>query len=341
MSRLHYVTDAKPGISRKKSGKSFSYYAADGKKITDKDIIARINSLAVPPAYKDVWICPLANGHMQATGIDSRGRKQYRYHPQWRAEREESKFEHILYFGERLPAIRKKVEKDIQLPGMVRNKVMATIVQLLEKTLIRVGNAEYARDNKSYGLTTLRNKHVDVKGTQIRFKFMGKSGKQWNLSLHDRRIAAIIKRCEDMPGYELFKYQDEEGKAIDVGSSDVNAYLKEISGEDFTAKDFRTWSATILAALALAEFEKFDSSTQAKKNILRAIEKVAKRLGNTPTICRKSYIHPEVINAYMDGELVSSIRHEIDEEFEKDYAALSREEVVVLSLLRKRLAHKK
>lgn len=339
-STLHYVTDVKPGITRKKQGKSFTYFDVKGKKITDAAIIKRINSLAIPPAYTRVWICPLSNGHMQATGMDARGRKQYRYHPAWRAEREANKFEHILFFGEHLPSIRKKIEKDMKLQGMQRNKIMATVVQLLEKTLIRIGNEEYAQKNHSYGLTTLQNKHVQVKGAAIRFKFMGKSGKQWDLSIHDRRIANAIKKCEEIPGHELFKYEDENGHVVDVTSADVNAYLKEITGEHFTAKDYRTWSATVLAALALREFEKLDSKAQIKKNIIRAIESVAKRLGNTPTICRKSYIHPEVISAYLDGDFIQMIEQEIQEEFRKKYAYLTAEEIMVLVFLHKRLSKK-
>ena len=338
--RLHYVTDTKPGITRRKKGKIYHYFAPGGTRITEAATILRINALAIPPAYKHVWICPTVQGHLQATGVDSRGRKQYRYHPQWRAEREANKFDHILYFGEKLPAIRKQVASDITLPGLPREKVMATIVQLLEKTLIRVGNAEYARDNHSYGLTTLRTKHVKLKGGQITFKFTGKSGKQWNLSIDDRRIAGIIKKCEDIPGQELFKYIDDNGHAIEITSADVNAYLQLISGERFTAKDYRTWSATVLAALALKEFETFDSETEAKKNILRAIENVSKRLGNTPTICRKSYIHPEVINAYMDGDFIKLVEREIEKEFLTKYRDLKKEEMMVLAMLHKRLAKK-
>ncbi len=338
--RLHYVTDAKPGITRRKKGKQFLYFDERGKRITDAQTVARINKLAIPPAYKQVWICPLAYGHLQATGVDSRGRKQYRYHALWRAERDASKFEHILYFGEKLPAIRKRVEKDMALSGLPREKVLATVLQLLEKTLIRVGNAEYARDNKSYGLTTLREEHVEVTGTRIRFRFTGKSGKQWNLSLQDRRIAAVIKKCEAIYGQELLKYVDENGGVVDVTSSDVNAYLQEVSGEDFTAKDYRTWSATVLATLALKEFERFDSEAQAKKNILRAVEHVAKRLGNTPTICRKSYIHPEVINAYLDGDFIQMVEEEIEREFKEKYDELTSEEMMAMALLYKRLSKK-
>ncbi|MFO1243390.1 MAG: hypothetical protein U1E36_09410 [Rickettsiales bacterium] len=337
-ARLKYVTDVKPGITRKKAGKSYQYFDAHGKRITNEEELKRIRSLAVPPAYKNVWISPWPNGHIQATGLDQKGRKQYRYHPRWRELRDETKFSHILQFGERLPSIRARIEKDMKLQGLERNKVLATVVQLLEKTLIRVGNAEYAKKNQSYGLTTIRKKHVAVKGGEIRFKFKGKSGKEWNLSLHDRRIASVVKKCAEVQGFELFKYIDDDGKVRDVTSSDVNAYLKEISGEDFTAKDFRTWAGTVLAALALVEYEKYDSAAQAKKNIVKAVETVAKQLGNTPAICRKCYIHPEIISSYSDGNFYEMVEHEIDEAFRKQYKSLSREEVMVLAFLKKRIS---
>lgn len=335
--RLKYVTDFKPGITRKKRGKSFQYFDPRGKPITDRGELQRLRSLAVPPAYRDVWICPTPDGHIQATGIDQRGRKQYRYHPAWRALRDETKFEHILRFGETLPSIRYKVAEHMKLPGLKREKVLATVVQVLEKTLIRVGNAEYAKNNHSYGLTTIRKKHVAVKGDSIRFKFTGKSGKVWNLSVADRRIAAVVKRCADISGYELFKYIDDEGNTKDVTSSDVNAYLKEITGEDFTAKDFRTWSGTVLAALALGEYKKYDSAAEAKKNIVRAVESVSRQLGNTPAICRKCYIHPEIMSSYTDGDFFDMVEQEIDAAFKKDYNALSNDEIMVLAFLKKRL----
>lgn len=335
--RLKYVTDFKPGITRKKRGKTFQYFDSHGKRITNDGELQRIRSLAVPPAYENVWISPWANGHIQATGIDKKGRKQYRYHPKWRALRDETKFEHILLFGEQLPSIRYRVAEDMKLQGLQRNKVMATVVQLLEKTLIRIGNDEYAKKNQSYGLTTIRKKHIAVKKDEIRFRFKGKSGKEWNLAVHDRRIAAVVKRCADTPGFELFKYIDEEGTIRDVTSSDVNQYLKEISGENFTAKDFRTWYGTVIAAMALAEYKHYDSAAEAKRNIVKAVENVSKRLGNTPAVCRKCYIHPEIMNAYSNGHFKEMVEHEIDEAFRKDFATLTDEEIMVLAFLKKRL----
>ncbi len=335
---LSYVTDNRPGYTRRKFGKGFTFYDVKGQKITDEKEIKRIRSIGIPPAYKNVWISPSANGHIQATGLDARGRKQYRYHTKWRELRDSNKYEHILHFGESLQLIRAKTAEHMALPGLSREKVLATVVMLLAKTLIRVGNEEYARNNKSYGLTTLRKKHIDVSGADIRFHFTGKSGKKWNLSMHDRRIAAVVKKCSDLPGYELFKYIDDSGAIKDVTSGDVNTYLKEISGEDFTAKDFRTWSGTVLAAMALSEFEKYDSATQAKKNVVRAIEKVSKQLGNTPAICRKCYIHPEVINTYLDGNLKEMISKAIDTKFKNSYSSLNEDEVMVLAFLKRKLA---
>jgi len=338
---LKYVTDNKPGITRKRNGDHFVYFDKDNQKITDEKLITRIQSIGIPPAYEHVWICPQANGHIQATGFDARGRKQYRYHSKWRMVRDENKFHHMLHFGEVLPKIRQQVAEHLKQSGLSREKVMATVISLLEKTLIRVGNAEYARDNSSYGLTTLRRKHVHVEGTKISFQFTGKSGKKWNLSLHDRRIASVVKRCADIPGYELFKYIADDGSVKDVGSADVNAYLKEITGENFTAKDFRTWFGTILAALALNEFEKYDSTAQAKKNVVRAIEHVSQQLGNTPAICRKCYIHPEILNTYLNGELADMVQQQINEKIKQEYAHLSDEEIMVLIFLKKRLKQNK
>ena len=338
--KLHYVDDKKPGITRKLGSKKYAYYTADGKLIKDAAEIARINKLAIPPAYKNVWICPAANGHMQATGIDARGRKQYRYHPDWRAMRDSNKFEHILSFGENLSAIRKKIDSDLRHQGLPKEKVLAAVVKLLEVTLIRVGNEQYAKDNQSYGLTTLKNKHVDVHGSKITFQFKGKSNKQWNLSVNDRRIAAVTKRCEEIPGHELFKWVDDNGVQHDITSTDVNNYLKEISDKEFSAKDFRTWAGTVLAAMALNEFEKFGSLNEGKKNVVKAIEKVAKQLGNTPAICRKCYIHPEIVNAYMDQELVNVIEEKIDKKLAKEFDSLKAEEIIVLTFLKKRLASK-
>jgi len=291
----------------------------------------------VPPAWTDVWICPKNNGHLQATGRDARGRKQYRYHAHFREVREGTKFQRMMAFAEKLPAIRAKVQEHLTLRSLSRERVLATVVQLLESTLIRVGNEEYARTNKSYGLTTLKNRHVEVNRSALKFNFEGKSGKVWRLDIQDRRIAKVIRACQDLPGQELFQYVDGEGQIRDVTSSDVNAYLREITGEDITAKDFRTWHGTVLAAMALAEFEKFDSGAGAKRNIRDAIRKVAGRLGNTPSICRKCYVHPEIINTYVEGLLLLEVKQKVEEELREDMSTLGPEEVAVLTLLRSRL----
>jgi DNA topoisomerase-1 len=335
---LVYVSDDKPGIRRRRAGKGFRYENSDGKKVTDPSTLKRIKTLAVPPAWTDVWICSKANGHVQATGRDARGRKQYRYHPRFREVRESTKYHHMLAFAESLPAIRRKAQKHLALPGLPREKVLATIVRLLEATLIRVGSDEYARINKSYGLTTLKNRHVEVNGSALKFNFKGKSGKVWKLGVRDRRIAKVIRACQDLPGQELFQYVDDDGETCDVTSTNVNAYLREISGEDITAKDFRTWHGTVLAALALQEFAKFDSEAGAKRNIRKAIQTVAARLGNTPTICRKCYIHPEIISSYVEGSLLFQVKRKAEEELRQDLASLSPEEAAVLTLLRNRLS---
>jgi DNA topoisomerase I len=335
---LTYVSDERPGIGRRKVGKGFCYLGPDGGKVRDAEVLKRIKSLAVPPAWTDVWICPKANGHIQATGRDARGRKQYRYHARFREVREGTKYQHMLAFAESLPAIRKKVSDHLALRGLPREKVLATVVQLLEATLIRVGSDEYARQNKSYGLTTLKTRHVEVNGSELRFNFKGKSGKVWRLGIRDRRIAKVIRACQDLPGQELFQYVDESGETRDVTSSDVNAYLREISGEDITAKDFRTWHGTVLAAMALQEFEKFDSQAGAKKNIKEAIQQVAARLGNTPTICRKCYIHPEILTTYIEGSLLLEVKKKVESELREDLPGLKPEEAAVLTLLQARLS---
>jgi DNA topoisomerase-1 len=331
---LRYVTDERPGLRRRKSGKGFTYAKADGTRISDPDIIKRIKSLVIPPAWTEVWICPFANGHIQATGRDARNRKQYRYHPAFREVRESTKYERVVGFANALPAIRERVRRDMSKRGLPREKVLATVVHLLETTLIRVGNDDYAKQNKSYGLTTLKNRHVEVDGSDVRFRFVGKSGKQWSLQVKDRRVAKIIKACQDLPGQELLQYIDEDGKPQSVSSSDTNAYLREITGQDFTAKDFRTWAGTVLAALALKELQSFDSTAQAKRHMRAAIERVAARLGNTPTICRKCYIHPEIITLYLDGRLAQEIKLEVESELRDDLAGLQPEEVAVLAMLR-------
>ncbi|MET0531864.1 MAG: DNA topoisomerase IB [Microvirga sp.] len=335
---LLYVSDEEPGIRRKKSGKGFTYLRPDGKKVADDATLKRIKSLVIPPAYTDVWICSKANGHIQATGRDAKGRKQYRYHAAFREARESTKYEHMLEFANGLPAIRKTIDEHMSLRGLPREKVLATVVHLLENTLIRVGNEDYAKQNKSYGLTTLRDPHVKVNGGELRFQFKGKSGKTWKLQVKDRRVAKIVKACQDLPGQDLFQYLDENGERQSISSSDVNAYLKEITGRDITAKDFRTWAGTVLATLALSEFEQFDSEAKAKKNIRTAIEEVSSRLGNTPTICRKCYVHPEVFSCYLDGDLLLGIKNQVETELREDLSSLRPEEAAVLTLLQERLS---
>ncbi|HEX8834876.1 MAG TPA: DNA topoisomerase IB [Abditibacteriaceae bacterium] len=334
---LRYVSDQTAGIRRKKVGKNFSYTGPDGKPIRDEKTLARIRSLGIPPAYRDVWICTLANGHLQATGYDARGRKQYRYHPRWRAQRDETKYTRMMAFGAALPHIRERTKRDLAKQGMPREKVLATIVQLLEKTLIRVGNEEYTRQNKSYGLTTMRNQHVSVEGSHTTFHFKGKSGVRHTIDLHDRRLSRVIEKLHELPGQDLFQYVDAEGAMHTIGSADVNAYLKEISGEDFTAKDFRTWAGTVLASMALQEFENFDSETQAKTNIVRAIETVSQKLGNTPSVCRKCYVHPAVLDCYLDGSLLETLQQRAARAMNDELANLQPEEAAVMTLLRQRL----
>lgn len=334
---LRYVTDSMRGIAREAKGDGFRYIDKDGQPIDDEATLARIKSLAIPPAWTEVWICPIANGHLQATGRDARKRKQYRYHPKWRSVRDEVKYERMLSFGKALPQIRAAVDDALKLPGLPREKVLATIVRLLEVTMMRIGNEEYARTNKSFGLTTLRSRHVKVDGKEVEFRFRGKSGVFHTIKLEDRRLAKIIARTRELPGQELFQYLDDEGEQHSVDSADVNEYLRSITGEDYTAKDFRTWSGTVLAALALQEFEKFDSEAQAKKNIVQAIESVAQKLGNTPTICRKCYVHPAVLDAYLDGTILDALRERATRQLVDDLHTLSPEEAAVLALLQKRL----
>ena len=336
---LRYVHDDKPGIRRDTVPGGFRYLDAKGEPVEDEATLARIKSLVIPPAWTEVWICPQANGHLQATGRDAKGRKQYRYHPKWRATRDEVKYERMLKFGQALPAIRAEVDRALGLPGLPREKVLATIVYLLEATMMRVGNEEYARTNKSFGLTTLRNRHVKVDGSEIAFRFRGKSGVYHKVKVQDRRLARIIARARDLPGQELFQYVDDEGETHSIDSSDVNDYLRSITGEEYTAKDFRTWSGTVLAALALQEFEKFDSEAQAKKNIVRAIESVAEKLGNTPSICRKCYVHPAVLDAYLEGTVLEVLRERTEQELTEDLHALQPEEAAVVAMLQQRLRH--
>jgi DNA topoisomerase-1 len=335
---LRYVHDDRPGIRREPVKDGFRYIDSKGEPVGDEATLKRIKSLVIPPAWVDVWICPQANGHLQATGRDARGRKQYRYHPKWRTVRDEVKYERMINFGKALPQIRKEVDRALGLPGLPREKVLATIVYLLEATMMRIGNDEYARDNKSYGLTTLRNRHVKIDGSEVEFRFRGKSGVWHDVKVHDRRLARIIGRTRDLPGQDLFQYLDEDGETHTVGSADVNDYLRDITGEDYTAKDFRTWSGTVLAALALQEFEKVDSETQAKKNVVRAIESVAEKLGNTPSVCRKCYVHPAVLDAYMDGTMLEGLRALAEEQLVEDLHDLQPEEAAVLAMLQQRLA---
>jgi DNA topoisomerase I len=334
---LRYVGDHVPGLARQAVKAGFRYVDAGGKPVRDEAALARIKSLAIPPAWTEVWICPWDNGHIQATGRDAKGRKQYRYHPRWRNVRDEVKYERMLDFGRALPAMRRQVDAALKLPGLPREKVLATIVYLLQATMMRIGNEEYARQNKSFGLTTLRDRHVRIDGSAVEFRFRGKSGVYHAIALDDPRVARIIRRMRDLPGQELFQYVDEDGTQRTVGSADVNDYLRAISGADYTAKDFRTWSGTVLAALALQEYEKVDSEAQARKNIVRAIEAVAERLGNTPSICRKCYVHPAVLEAYLDGTMLHALEQRTRQELIEDMHALRPEEAAVLALLQQRL----
>ncbi len=334
---LVYIGDEEPGITRKKSGKGWRYVGPDGKTITDHWEKKRIDKIGIPPAYTDVWICAREDGHIQATGRDVKGRKQYRYHPKWSETRDSAKYERMMEFGRLLPGLRARVAADMRRTGFPREKVLATIVNLLEMTLIRVGNEDYARENKSFGLTTLRNRHLEVDGSTLRFDFKGKSGKTWNLDVKDRRVARVVKAIHELPGQHLFQYVDEEGHRQPVDSADVNAYLREVTGEDVTAKDFRTWAGTVLASMALAEFEHVDSQAAMKKNVKAAIEKVASRLGNTPTICRKCYVHPHVLDSYLDGRLLADIKQEVESELSEGAETLKPEEAALLGLLSRRI----
>jgi DNA topoisomerase-1 len=336
-ARLRYVSDAERGFGRRRRGKSFAYLRSTGQALRDGKALARIRSLAIPPAWKDVWICPSPNGHLQATGRDARGRKQYRYHTRWREAQDQHKYERVIAFAKALPKIRRAVERDLRKRGLPREKVLAATVKLLETTLIRVGNDEYARDNRSFGLTTMHDKHVKVRGATIRFDFRGKHGIEHEIDLEDRTLAAIVHACRDLPGQELFQYLDDDGEVCDVGSGDVNDYLRAIGGQDFTAKDFRTWAGTALAAQALQEFQDFDSTAAAKRNVTKAIERVAERLGNTTAICRKSYVHPAVIEAYMDRSLVKTLKRRAEKELRGTLHRLSSEEAAVLALLQQRM----
>ncbi|MBT9263607.1 DNA topoisomerase IB [Pseudomonas sp. MG-9] len=319
---LHYVDDTQPGLTRKKLRGKFAYFDPAGQRITDPDEVKRINSLAVPPAYTDVWICADPRGHLQATGRDARGRKQYRYHPRWREVRDADKYSRLREFGLALPKLRKQLETLLAAPGFSRDKVMATVITLLDATLIRVGNSQYARDNRSYGLTTLRSRHVEVNGSAILFQFRGKSGIEHQITVKDRRLARIIKRCLEIPGQNLFQYLDEKGERHTISSHDVNAYLQTLTGADFTAKDYRTWAGSALALAVLRELQ-WESEAEAKRHVVDMVKNVAKQLGNTPAVCRKCYIHPAVVERFMLGALAELPRPRVRKGLRSEEVALA------------------
>jgi len=333
---LQYVNEGDPGIRRRRAGKGFAYIATSGRPVKDRDTLHRIRALAIPPAWTDVWICPGPGGHIQATGRDAKGRKQYRYHHQWREVRDQTKFSRMIAFGTALPAIRRRIDRDKELPGVPREKVLGAVVDLLDRTLMRVGNPEYAKKNGSYGITTLRDHHADIDGDRLQLSFRGKTGKQYRVGLKAPRLAAIVKRCQDLPGHHLFQYEDPRGVTRPIDSEDVNGYIREIAGQDFTAKDFRTWAGTVLAALALGEQPLPTSKRNARRHILRAIEAVSGRLGNTPSICRKCYIHPAILDAYAEGLLHGRRRSPGGSEFlYRSLRELRSDELLVISLLRR------
>ena len=338
---LRYSNDTRPGISRRRAGRGFSYRDADGAPIRDSAVLGRIRALAIPPAWTDVWICPDPVGHLQATGRDARGRKQYRYHARWRVRRDESKFERLIDFGRALPRIRRRCDADLARPGLTREKVLATVVRLLETTLIRVGNDEYARLNRSFGLTTLRGRHVRVDGTSIRFRFRGKSGQRHEVGLRDRRLAAIVRRCQELPGQELFAYIGPDGEVHDIASDDVNDYLREISGADVTAKDFRTWAGTVLAYRALRAAGVAEDARDAQRNVVAAVKQTALQLGNTPAVARRSYVHPAVVDAYLDGSFRGALLEAAESRVSPPTAADRAEELEVIALLRRQLASRR
>ena len=330
---LRYVTDAIPGIERKRVAKGFRYFDPNGERIVDAKTLNRIKALVIPPGWREVWISPIPNGHLQVTARDQRGRKQSRYHPRWLQFRNENKYQRMIQFGDTLPVIRKQVDHDLALPGLPREKVLATVVRLMETTFIRIGNEEYARENHTYGLTTLHNRHVDVHGATITFEFDGKSGVHHVIDVENPRLANIVRHCLDLPGYELFQYLDEAGNRHCIDSADVNDYLRQITGQPFTAKDFRTWAGSVLAAAVLSEFEPFEDETQAQHNIVQAIKVVAERLGNTPTVCRKCYIHPLVFERYIKGTTLVALEAGAAEEAMPQHESLRDEESDLLNLL--------
>jgi DNA topoisomerase I len=333
---LRYVTDQQPGITRRRRGRGFQYVAPDGSTITDADERRRIDALAIPPAWTDVWICPSPWGHVQATGRDARGRKQYRYHPKWREVRDETKYHRMAAFARALPRIRRRVDRDMRRHALGRDRVVATVVRLLDETTIRVGNDEYARENRSFGLTTLRDRHVEVKGDRIRFRFRGKAGRVHEVEVEDARVARVVRRCEDLPGQDLFQYVGDDGEPVDVTSDDVNDYIREAAGAEFTAKDFRTWTGTVLAAWTLDELA--GGETPPKKQLVAAIESVARELGNTPAVCRACYVHPDVISAHLDGTLRDGLGRQAIRKLTQERHRLSPQEAAVLAFLERRLA---
>jgi DNA topoisomerase I len=337
LAKLRHVSDQMPGITRHKARNGFDYRHPGGELVRDIDTLKRIRSLVIPPAWTAVWICPYPNGHIQAVGRDKRGRKQYRYHPRWREVRDESKYGKMLIFGRVLPAIRERVEADLRRRGLPRERVLAAVVRLMEMTLFRIGNTEYAKTNKSYGLTTLRDRHVAIDGSHIHLSFQGKHGLRHETDINDRRLARIVKDCRDLPGYELFQYLDQKGNRHTIGSEDVNDYLRQISDEEITAKDFRTWAATNLAALALQEFELFDTEAKKKRAVVHAVEKVAKHLGNTPAICRRCYIHPAIFDGYLDGTLLTTLKEQARNYLAENVIGMSAEEAAVVAFLSLRL----
>jgi DNA topoisomerase I len=334
--RLRHSNDRSPGISRRRAGKGFSYVDHDGRRVRDDATLDRIRSLAIPPAWDDVWICPDPLGHLQATGHDARGRKQYRYHPQFRERRESAKYERLVAFARALPAIRRQVDRDLARQGLPREKVLAAVVRLLELTLIRVGNDEYRRLNRSFGLTTLRDRHATVRGSTVRFRFRGKSGRVHEVGLRDRRLATVIRRCRDLPGQELFQYEGEDGLPVDVRSDDVNEYLQAIA-PDITAKDFRTWAGTVLAYRALRALDEPATATEAKRNVVSAIRDTADQLGNTAAVCRRSYVHPVVVEAYLDPRLRGALVGAAEAAGSPPAGTTRAEERAVVRLLERRL----
>jgi DNA topoisomerase-1 len=339
LAGLRYSTDAKRGISRRRYGRGFSYRRPDGDLIHETAVLARIRALAIPPAWTDVWICPDPAGHLQATGRDARGRKQYRYHERWRTGRDDAKFERLIDFARVLPRIRKRCDADLAKPGMSREKVLAAVVRLLETTLIRVGNDEYARLNRSFGLTTLKRRHVTVMGTRVRFRFRGKSGRQHEVGIRDRRLAAVVRRCQDLPGQELFQYVGDDGDPHDVASDDVNDYLREISGIGITAKDFRTWAGTVLAYRALRALAPGTDDRSSHKNVVEAVRLTSDRLGNTPAVARRSYVHPAILEAYMDGSIGGALLEAAEDQTAPPPTPDLGEERQVVALLRARITN--